>query len=96
MAYLFIDEGEHLTGKGAIVDPRTVKHLEAKRTGRNLVGYDPGNKQLLVAAGCELPALLDRAAVMCSGVMPSKSNGVLIYPDVSEEVAREIWCRLTN
>ena len=81
-----------------MLEPRIVKHLEAKRTNRNLVCYNRDEQCLMVAPNCELPSLLDRAATMCSGEYPCQEDayGRQKYQGVPKAVADGIWSKLMN
>jgi hypothetical protein len=62
----------------------------ARREGVRLHKYDPLKKQLMTSLGCDLPGLLSRAAVSCSGRLPSREQGKLVYSDVPAKLAQKI------
>ena len=73
-----------------------MKHLAALDAQASLVSYSVPERSLTVPLGCELPGILERAAVLCSGQPPIKVNGQRRYVDVPEDVARIIWTRLRS
>ena len=82
---------------GRVADSRTVKHLAARRAGLTLAGYNPETQQLLVPFGCELPGLLERVAVLCSGKLPApmpSRHGLIAYENISPKIANGIRARL--
>ncbi|MEQ7125317.1 hypothetical protein ABN034_12430 [Actinopolymorpha sp. B11F2] len=76
-------------GNAAIGTVQLVKHLEARRTGRPLIAYDHHAAQLAVPLGADLPGLYGRAAVLCSGRLPTRDvqHRKLIYHNVPADVA---------
>lgn len=95
--YAYIDGTDGDLETAVIVDPRTIKHLAARREGASLIGYDAAAQQLIAAPDCELPALLERAAVLCRG-LPSQrqDDGRIVYLDVPDHVARGCWRCLSS
>jgi len=91
---------EHAESGGRVVlrkgDVRLIKHLAARRQGRSLVAYDATKQEILVPLGAELPWLLDRVAVLCTGARPVRSGGVVAYGGVATGVASDIWTRLAG
>ncbi|TQM08972.1 hypothetical protein [Pseudonocardia kunmingensis] len=88
-AYYFRSPADVELHQGALGTAQLVKHLEAQRLGRSLLGFYPAAGQLAVALGSDLPGLYGRAAVMNSGRLPGKSTKrrALIYHDVTPEFA---------
>ena len=75
-----------------VADVRLAKHLAARDASLALVGYDEPCRTLLASAGAPLPGLLERAAVLCSGRLPTRrSDGTLAYERVPREIAEAIW-----
>ena len=75
-----------------IADVRLAKHLAARDASLALVGYDEPCHTLLASAGAPLPGLLERAAVLCSGRLPTRRpDGTLAYERVPLEIAEAIW-----
>ena len=75
-----------------VADVRLVKYLAARDASLALVGYDEPCRTLLASAGAPLPGLLERAAVLCSGRLPTRRpDGTLAYERVPLEIAEAIW-----
>ena len=75
-----------------IADVRLAKHLAASDASLALIGYDESRRTLLASAGAPLPGLLERAAVLCSGRLPTRRlDGTLAYEAVPLEIAEAIW-----
>ena len=82
-----------------VADVRLAKHLAAGDASLALIGYDEPCRTLLASAGAPLPGLLERAAVLCSGRLPSRRpDGTLAYERVPPEIAEAIWeaCTVGN
>src|SRR5262249_7054643 len=94
--YLYVSQADLSSRIGRIGDPRIVKHLAALDARASLVSYSVAERSLVVPLGCELPGLLERAAVLCSGRPPIKLNGQRCYDGVPAHVARMIWTRLRS
>ena len=80
-----------------VADVRLAKHLAAGDASFALIGYDEAVRTLLASAGAPLPGLLERAAVLCSGRLPTRRpDGTLAYERVPPEIAAAIWeaCRI--
>ena len=75
-----------------VADVRLAKHLAARDASLALVGYDESCRTLLASAGAPLPGLLERAAVLCSGRLPTqRTDGTLAYERVPFQIAEAIW-----
>ena len=75
-----------------VADVRLAKHLAASDASFALIGYDEPSAKLLASAGAPLPGLFERAAVLCSGRLPTRrEDGSLAYERVPVEVAESIW-----
>jgi hypothetical protein len=94
--YLYVSQVDLSSRVGRIGDPRIVKHLAALDAQASLMSYSVAERSLAVPLGCELPGLLERAAVLCSARPPIKLNGQRCYDGVTEDVARTIWTRLKS
>lgn len=82
-----------------VADVRLAKHLAAGDASLALIGYDEPCRTLLASAGAPLPGLLERAAVLCTGRLPTRRpDGTLAYERVPLEVAEAIWeaCTVGN
>ena len=76
-------------------DYRTVKHLAAAATGKPLVSFAEKKEELCVPLGAQLPGLLERAVVLCSGVPPTPmDDGTVRYHGVPGPIAATVWSRL--
>ena len=94
--YLYVSQADLSNRVGRIGDPRIVKHLAALDAQASLVSYSVAERSLAVPLGCELPGILERVAVLCSGRPPIRLNGQRRYDGVPEDVARTIWTRLRS
>jgi hypothetical protein len=94
--YGYTNEGDLPFHRMHVADAATVKHLAAAAAGASLIGYDPESRTLSTSIGAELPALLERVAVMCSGTSPRlrSDTGFLEYANLPPEVAGLIYQRL--
>ena len=82
-------------GDSRIVDSRVGKWLAALEDGTPLLAYRADQQLLVAHAGCPLPGLYERAAVLCSGLPPTNLAGHLLgYHDVSETVATRLAAAL--
>ena len=78
--------------RSVVADVRLAKHLAASDASFALVGYDELSRTLLASAGAPLPGLLERAAVLCSGRLPTqRPDRTLAYERVPLEIAEAIW-----
>jgi len=96
--YVFRSEPDIERHEGAVGTAQLVKHLEAHRMGRPLLGYYPGPERLAVPLGADLPGLYGRAAVLNSGRLPgtaSKSQS-LVYHDVPDVFASRLFDLLVS
>jgi hypothetical protein len=73
---------------------RLAKIFGGKLAGVRLFGYRPESKEFIVALGCEPPPLLERALVSCSGLLPRRTRGRLIYANVDDAVANAVLQKL--
>jgi hypothetical protein len=96
--YVFRSETDVEQHEGAVGTAQLVKHLEALRMGRPLLGYYPAREWLAVPLGADLPGLYGRAAVLNSGRLPgtaSKSRS-LVYRDVPDAFASRLFDLLAS
>jgi hypothetical protein len=68
------------------------KFLVLRRRRRFVLRYDASSLRLLVPSSCRPPFLVERALILCSGLLPSyQSNsgtGTLEYAQIPESIAR--------
>lgn len=69
---------------------QVVKLLAAKRENIRLHAYDRSSYKVKATLGCDVPGLLGRALVACSGTLPEARNGVLMYENVAPLVAGQV------
>lgn len=82
-AYAFVDE----SGR-ALAGPYQVVKLMAARSKRcRLHTYDGKKRAFLATLGCDVPGLLGRALVACSGTLPEISDGLLKYSNIDPMTA---------
>ncbi|MCV0381742.1 hypothetical protein [Nitratireductor sp.] len=67
-----------------------VKLLAAREQNVRLHEYDEGSRALKATLGCDVPGLLGRALVCCSGDLPAIRDGVLSYENVGPVVAADV------
>lgn len=80
-------------GARSFATPYELAKLLAARLERRWIhAYENGTFQCVV--GCEPPGLFRRALVACSGLLPTRSNGVVTYLDVDEAVADAVLVKL--
>ena len=63
---------------------------------RPLIAYNRATEELIVPLGADLPGLYGRAAVLCSGFLPTPSGRQLVYPNVPRELALHLGHLLQN
>jgi hypothetical protein len=69
------------------------KYFVLRRRRKKILTYDVLNQRLSVPAGCRPPFLVERALVLCSGLLPCYESrqstvGLLHYSDIPETIAR--------
>lgn len=66
------------------------KYVVLRRHRRSILGYDTCTDELRVPAICRPPKLIERALILCSGVLPAYDSNtkMLCYSDVPEAVVR--------
>lgn len=94
--YVFRTAEDVESGHGRQVSSGLGKHLAARELGAALVSHDPELRLLSVPIGAALPGLYARAAVLCSGLLPTlvDEDFSLNYGDVSEEFASALVAKL--
>ena len=94
--YGFANESDAVAQQMRLADPALVKHLAAQVEGVSLLAYDAEREALYTPLGAELPPLLERAAVACSGRLPRlrADLGQLEYVAVPSSVARALHLAL--
>lgn len=92
-SYVFRSEQDVERQEVAIGTAQLVKHLEALRMGRPLLGYYPKSERLAVPLGADLPGLYGRATVLNSGRLPGRSSKSrsLVYFDVPAAFASRLF-----
>lgn len=82
----------------APVDVDLGKHLLGLDAGAPLLAYEPAAQALTVPLGARLPALYERAAVLCSGRVPKKDLGAfsMTYTDVPADIAATLYARMSS
>ena len=81
-------------GQLRVGDSRVVKHLAGAALGQALLAYDRASQRLTTPLGAALPGLYERAAVLCSGLPPTRRAGSVCYELVPESVADAIAARM--
>ncbi|MGN6128630.1 MAG: hypothetical protein ACTHON_18900 [Humibacter sp.] len=73
------------------------KYTAAWMAGVSLLRYDAKDELLSVPLGAPLPGLFERAAVLCSGVLPTpdRSTWSLVYTEIPRDFMNELKARLT-
>ncbi len=96
--YVHVDAEELVDGTARRATAQLSKHLAAHVAGRPLLAYDDAQRQLLVPLGAELPGLLGRVAVLCSGRLPlaDTRRRVVVYPDVPQDIAEGLAALLVS
>lgn len=86
---VYLTEADAARSECVVGTAPLVKHLEAARVGRPLVGYEPSSLELTVPMGADLPGLYGRAAVLSSGRLPSidRRSRRLVYHGVPAKLA---------
>ena len=74
------------------VSPRAGKYLVLKSKDRSVIKYEPETESFILPAICRPPILIERALVLCSGLLPSldRSQYNLTYSGVPLEVAKTV------
>ena len=82
--------------RSVVADVRLAKHIAASDASFALMGYDESSRTLIASAGAPLPGLLERAAALCSGRLPTlRPDRTLAYEQVPLEIAEAIWAAST-
>ncbi|MNS62301.1 hypothetical protein D3C72_953570 [compost metagenome] len=88
--YVFADSsGGQREGSFALV-----KLLAARAAGLRLHGYDAASQTFQAVLGCEPPGLFQRALTACSGILPQRVGGRLLYRGVAPATAAVILTKL--
>lgn len=78
-------------GRMATSDVYLSKHAAVQMlTGRILVAYNRATEELRVPIGASLPGLYARAAVLASGLLPTKSGQDLVYHQAPQPLAQHL------
>ena len=90
--YAVVPPATALDRRTVVTDVRFAKYLAAADKSFRLMGYEESCSTLLASSGAPLPGLFERAAVLCSGRLPSvERDGTLAYEQVPAQVAESIW-----
>lgn len=94
----FIRTGEDVErGEIAVSVVQLSKHGAALVEGTPpLLAYNPATEELSVPLGSDLPGLYGRAAVLCSGLLPTARGRLLTYHQVPPELAAHLAYLLTH
>lgn len=82
-----------LRGTAYQIPAQVGKYYVLRRRRRQILSYDAVNRRLSIPASCRPPFLVERALILCSGLLPSFERrqsmaGLLHYFDIPETVAR--------
>lgn len=69
---------------------QVVKLLAARDEGIQLHGHDAGQSLFLASLGSDVPGLLGRALVSCSGDLPTIGQGLVSYAKVTQTIADNV------
>jgi len=96
--YWFRSATDVENGTAAPVDVDLGKHLVALEAGSPLLGYDEARRALAVPLGARLPELYERAAVLCSGRIPTKrlDGFCLEYSAIPPAIAAALHLRMSS
>lgn len=85
-------------GDAALGTVQLTKHIAAGHHGRPLLAYLESERALAVPLGADLPVLYGRAAVLCSGRLPTpvRQKRLLVYHDVPQFVADRLTHLLSS
>jgi hypothetical protein len=79
-------------GSAAVVPPQVGKYIVLRRGRRKVLRYDVAGEKLTVPANFRPPFLVERALILCSGVLPTyrkdSGRGVLEYSGIPHATAR--------
>ena len=94
--YRFRTEADVESGHSRLVNSGLGKHLAARQAGAPLAAWDESLQLLSVPIGAELPGLYARAAVLCSGLIPTRVDDdfSLNYGDITREFAEVLVAKL--
>lgn len=94
--YRFRTEADVESGHSRLVNSGLGKHLAARQAGAPLASWDESLQLLSVPIGAELPGLYARAAVLCSGLIPTRVDDdfSLNYGDITREFAEVLIAKL--
>ena len=82
-----------LDGAAYQIPAQVGKYYVLRQHRKRILSYDALNKRLSIPASCRPPFLIERALILCSGLLPSYERrqsaiGVLRYSDIPVTVAR--------
>ena len=94
--YAVVPKASARERRRVVADVRLAKHIAGSDASFALMGYDEPSRTLLASAGAPLPGLLERAAALCSGRLPTlRRDRTLAYERVPLEIAEAIWAAST-
>ncbi len=93
--YAYRTEHDIKNNRRRRVDAYIMKYAAALLDQCPLLGFDGKNK-LYVPIGADLPGLYGRTAVLSSGQLPQVQDNMLVYSDISPEIAYLLSDKLEN
>jgi len=87
--YFYFDGVDSYVGTHEVV-----KILAAREAGVYLHSYSSKNNEFTSVVGAEPPALLKRALIACSGIVPAKDGSQIKYTDVDYDTAAMVFNNL--
>jgi hypothetical protein len=96
--YFFRDQADVDQGLSARVPFDLAKHLAAQMNDQPLHAYAASSQQFRVPLGANLPGLYERAAVLCSGELPTydRATNSIVYGSINEPFASALAARLSR
>ena len=82
-----------LHGTAFQIPAQVGKYYVLRRRRKKILSYDAVNRRLSIPASCRPPFLVERALILCSGMLPSYERrqamvGLLHYSDIPESIAK--------
>jgi hypothetical protein len=94
--YFYLPNDFIKSSKAFLCDARLAKYFALSKEYWRFFKYNQGTKILQVPIGMELPFLFDRVAISCSGSMPDKENGLVVYTQIDRDIAEGLAFKLFN
>lgn len=76
-----------VNGKSFQIPGQVGKYLALRRSRRAILQYDRAASALSLPASCRPPFLIERALILCSGLIPAFNLGMLRYIDIPHRIA---------